>query len=261
MRMQIRSCLGYFSQFGYNPTLKELHRYVGGKISRKAMESMVDEMVKKRRIIKLDCSDSTSRYTLGGYRIDRKRLAERAVGRAGHSQKKIEKVHRYVSMLSCFGCIDLIGLSGSTSMMNAKKSDDIDLFIIARARRMWSARAVALLLAQLLGVRRAYGQRKVRDKVCLNLFFDGSDLGVLEHKQCRYVAHEALQMKPLAIRGDVYERYLQANKWVFQYFPNAKGCISSLPKNAQKIAEKTDMASILMSGADRVFGAIIEMVW
>ena len=37
----------------------------------------------------------------------------------------------------------------------------------------------------------------ITNKVCLNLFFDESDLAVPKFKRSEYVAHEVLQMKPL----------------------------------------------------------------
>lgn len=60
-----------------------------------------------------------------------------------------------------------------------------------------------------------------KNKLCLNLFFDEKELAVPEFKKTEYVAHEILQMKPLIIKGDVYQRFLVANNWVFDLFPNA----------------------------------------
>jgi hypothetical protein len=63
------------------------------------------------------------------------------------------------------------------------------------------------------------------NKVCLNLFFDESDLMVPEFKRNEYVAHEVLQMKPIVIKDKIYERFLKANSWVFEIFPNSKSNI------------------------------------
>lgn len=62
---------------------------------------------------------------------------------------------------------------------------------------------------------------KFKDKICLNLFFDESNLIVPKHKQTEYVAHEVLQMKPIVNKNSMYERFLEANKWVDKIFPNA----------------------------------------
>ena len=62
---------------------------------------------------------------------------------------------------------------------------------------------------------------KVRDKICLNLFFDESNLKVPKFKQTEFVGHEVLQMKPVIAKSNIYERFLEANEWVFKLFPNA----------------------------------------
>jgi len=128
-----------------------------------------------------------------------------------------------------FPQIKLIGLSGSMAMMNAGYDDDIDLFIITAKNRLFSGRFIALLLGQVLGIRRkrqSTARKSLRvgfkDKVCLNLFFDENDLTVPEHKKNLYIAHEILQMKPLINKNQTYERFLEANKWIYDLFPNAK---------------------------------------
>ncbi|MDH7476381.1 MAG: hypothetical protein QHH09_02835 [Microgenomates group bacterium] len=63
---------------------------------------------------------------------------------------------------------------------------------------------------------------KNKDKICLNLFFDEARLAVPEFKQTEFVGHEILQMKPLVVKDDIYQRFLAANNWVFRLFPNAK---------------------------------------
>ncbi len=177
------------------------------------------------------------------------------------SVEKREKVKLYIKLLSFFPQIKLIGLSGTVAMMNARDDDDIDLFIITAKNRLFTGRFIALFIAQVLGIRRSKkslvrvfekpanarnlrlypylsnakwpfsnphtstflteSTLKFRDKVCLNLFFDEKNLTVPDFKKTEYVAHEILQMKPLLDRENVYNRFLRANSWVYEIFPNA----------------------------------------
>ncbi|MBI4225790.1 hypothetical protein HY612_01635, partial [Candidatus Roizmanbacteria bacterium] len=173
----------------------------------------------------------------------------------------------YIKLLFLSPQIKLIGLSGSVAMLNADESHDIDLFIITAKNRLYTGRFIALILAQILGMRRRRHQinqnrsevRKIRnqknsdksvksdlsdvsdisdirslptlrslpnsseikDKICLNLFFDESNLSVPDNKKTEYVAHEVLQMKALVQKDDIYLRFIDANRWVFDIFPNA----------------------------------------
>ena len=219
------------------------------------------------------------------------------------------KFRLFLQLVTLAPSIKLVGLSGSVAMLNADEDHDLDLFIITGKNRLWTGRFIALLLTQLLGIRRSRHSGKVRrsvgprpeslldsgvvplsgtpqndnnetmkqwsntitNKVCLNLFFDESDLAVPKFKRSEYVAHEVLQMKPLVChsafkfsgiipnvalflriflnRDDLdcrfesfesinkklkrtersgiqkygtYLRFIDANRWVFDIFPNTK---------------------------------------
>ena len=141
------------------------------------------------------------------------------------------KFRLYIKFLSFFPQIKLVGLSGSVAMLNAGEDHDIDLFIITGKKRLWTGRLIALLLAQILGIRRkrlnnnqqlAINNKQLKNCVCLNLFFDESNLKVLKFKQTEYVAHEVLQMKPLVQKDNIYLRFIDANRWVFDIFPNVR---------------------------------------
>jgi hypothetical protein len=127
-------------------------------------------------------------------------------------------------------------------MMNAGENDDIDLFIITAKNRLFTGRLISLVLAQLLGLRRVWDLETSHqslvtnhhtNKVCLNLFFDESNLKVPKFKQTEFVGHEVLQMKPIIIKGDIYERFLKANEWVFKLFPNGKSKFQILNLKSQ----------------------------
>ncbi len=233
MDKKLASIIKYFAVFDYFPSFKDIYTFFPEKISKK-----------KLRII-----FKAKKYTVGEYGIGRK------ISNIKYqiSKRKLDnwRYKIYIKLLSFPPQIKLVGLSGSISMMNAKEDDDIDLFIITGENRLFTGRLIALVLAQILGLRRGRDSatnKKARyqkffdgkpqtaknlvsslskNKVCLNLFFDESNLKVPKFKQTEFVGHEVLQMKPIIVKNNIYDRFLEANGWVFKLFPNSKERISN----------------------------------
>lgn len=203
MKDDVELVLRYFRQFDYTPTFEEIFTFLPRKTTKKRLKAYINR---------------TNKNTLGEY------------------NKKIKKAMPYVGFISTFPQIQLIGLSGTMSMMNVKQEDDVDLFIISARNRLWTSRFLAITIAWLLGLKRKPRVSLARDKVCLNMFFDEKSLQVPIFKQNEYVAHEVLQMKPIINKSGAYERFLEANKWVVNYFPNSK---SNLPAGRQVSKPKT----------------------
>jgi len=254
---EVLKTISYFSFFDYPPNFEEIYTFLGKKAAKKKVEEALKSLERQKKIKKIEDFKKVIRYwlqvtskdTVGEYSIklknkNEKLKIERYNKRHLFSQKKLEnwRVRLYLKILSFFPQIKLIGLSGSLAMMNAGKNDDIDLFIITAKKRLFTGRIIALFLAEVLGLRKKFGKNKkspkifrfypmkadladLSEKVCLNLFFDESDLAVPEFKRNEYVAHEVLQMKPIINKDYTYEKFLEANDWVFKIFPNSKSNI------------------------------------
>lgn len=221
-QLAIIKVLKYFSFFNYPPSFEEIYTFLPQKTSRIALKKAILNLERQKKIIS---SGKSGKYTLAQYSKTISNIKYQI------SKRKLNgwRFRIYIKLLSLFPQIKLVGLSGSIAMMNADYEDDIDLFIITAKNRLFTGRLIALILAQLLALRRrrtTYHQRSLpignKDKVCLNLFFDESNLKIPKFKQTEYVAHEVLQMKPVIVKGNVYEQFLAANNWVFKIFPNAK---------------------------------------
>ena len=244
----------YFAFFNYAPTGDEIYSFLKTKAFKRHFTGILDLMIKKSLVVTiyndqfpitnkirnfqyanpelnknliLDIrnysQDNYIRYTLPEY----SNKVKSQKSKVKLSQEKIRKIERYVKLLSLFPQIKLVGLSGTVAMMDAEEDDDIDLFIITAGKRLFTGRFIALTLAQFFNLRRKritdhQLRIKAKNKVCLNLFFDESDMLIPKRKRTEYVAHEVLQMKPVVVRGDVYDRFLKANGWVFDIFPNSK---------------------------------------
>src|SRR3989339_168432 len=218
MEKEIKSVLKYFSFFAYYPTSEEIYTFLQAKISRNSFNKELKKMVSQKKI--LDTGSlilDEQRYTVGEYSKNISNIKYQI------SKKKLRNLRfrLYLKLVSLFPQIKLVGLSGSISMMNADLDHDVDLFIITKKNRLFTGRFLATMIAFIMGLKRPLGLKKASDKVCLNLFFDESNLKVPKFKQTLFVGHEVLQMKPIINKDYVYERFLVANGWIFKLFPNA----------------------------------------
>lgn len=229
MEKSVIQVIKYFSIFKYPPNFGEIYSFFPKKTSRMALKKAILKLERRKKIKTTYTADlielEGQRYTVGEYTT--REYVRRLNERRQISKSKLAnwKFRAYLRLISLLPQVKLVGLSGSISMLNAKKSDDIDLFIITSKKRLFTARFLCLILTQLFGLRRKFGELDVEDKVCLNLFFDEVNLVVPKHKRTNFVGHEVLQMSPLINKDHTYERFIWANRWVFKLFPNSKTAV------------------------------------
>lgn len=207
--------LKYYAFFRYAATAEDIYVAYTYKVSRRHMELILREAVAEKRILTKDVA-GTSYYTLPPQGMTL-HAVERKIKIA---DEKLSAVEAFLWAAKYIAPVHLIGLSGSLAMKNSGKNDDVDFFVISAPKQVWTVRILLLLMAAFLGLRRKRNQKNAPGKVCLNLFFDGTDLAVPNHKRTLYIAHEIAHMKPFINKGGVYERFLEANSWIYAFFPN-----------------------------------------
>lgn len=237
----------YFSFFNYPPTFLEIYTFLPKKCSKKKLKEELDRLVEEKKIFVFDDRFfSPFKNTMGGQgirlkiknQIKKQILKFRKRYLASKEKLKNLRFKFYLKLLSFFPQIKLVGLSGSMAMMNAKKNDDIDLFVITAKNRLFTGRFIAVFLAKLFWLYRPRFSLDYKNKVCLNLFFDEENLEVPDFKKTKYVAHEILQMKPLIVKDDIYQQFLRANRWVYKIFPNARLLNSKFKGQSSKLRFK-----------------------
>lgn len=141
---------------------------------------------------------------------------------------KIVIAQRVTKILSFIPTITFIGLSGKLALGLSEKKDDIDLLIIARTGYLWLTRLLTVGILEFIGIRRKPGERKVENKICLNMFLDMAHLSLPKNERDLYSAHEIAQLRPLYVRNNAYDLFLHKNLWVREYLPNAvrKACLA-----------------------------------
>ena len=117
--------------------------------------------------------------------------------------------HRRVLRLICaIPFVRLVALSGSVAHLNLDGSGDLDLFIVTRGRRGWSVTVATIVLSKLMRRRRV---------VCAN--FVVADTRLTLTQADLFSASQIVHLKPL-VGSDVYRRLLDANPFVYRFYPN-----------------------------------------
>lgn len=165
----------------------------------------------------------TSSKSMGEYVYlpGRKQLVASRRSRQKSAVGKWQRIRTAARFFRLVPTVLLVGVTGGLAMDNAKEGDDIDLFFISRKNTLWLTRSLVTLVAEVLGIRRRPGDRRVKDKICLNMFMAEDALSLPLGEQDFFAAHEVLQMVPLWEQEGIYQRFLLANRWVRYFLPNA----------------------------------------
>ena len=143
------------------------------------------------------------------------------------TNKKTKSIKKLINTLKLIPSIKLIALTGSLSINNPKKNDDIDLMIVTSSNTLWLTRPIVIFITSLLSDRRKPSSLTTNNQVCTNLWLDKTSLLVPKKKQNLYTAHEVLQVKSLFDKGNTYRQFIKANFWTKKHLANAFKAIST----------------------------------
>jgi len=227
MEKNLATVLNYFSFFSYAPTFDEIHVFFPVKVGEKTLLTFLHHQIRQKSLLLMPQSNcGASKYSIGDWKG---RLVKDSYTLPQYSisamQKNLENnnaqiknvvgtVQTYVSLLRKCPFVRFVGITGSSAMVGVTQNNDVDLCIVTKSGFLWTTRFITIFLAKILGIHSRTG-------VCLNLFFDESNLSVPKNKRNSYIAHEIIQMKGVLDKGSVHQRFLTENGWIFRYFPNA----------------------------------------
>lgn len=214
----ISSAVAYYQVFKYYLTPHELHEYLHGE-NYVGKNDLIAQLEKAQRLINnfVISNVEWKKRTVRRMRARHKHIKEQQA-KFAESLKKMEIARRAARILQYIPSIKLIAVSGNLAMMNAGIKDDIDLFIVTSVGAVWTTRLISSLLLILLNKKRMFGDKKVKNKICLNVFIDENHLEM--KKKNLYVAHEIAQMKVLYAKHDIYQTFLSTNSWMKNYLAN-----------------------------------------
>lgn len=208
-KQAILKTLAYADIFNYPLTAKEIHRWLISSTPIKLTNLNFKNISKTANYFHLPNRQSTLKLRRH---------------RSQSSLQKLKIAQRIANYLKFIPTIKLIAITGTLSMNNSDKYDDIDLLIITKTNHLWTTRLLAIFLLELIGQRRR-PDLKIgpinSNKICLNLFLDESSLALSKSQRNLYTAHEVIQIKPIFDRRNTYQDFLNANSWVKRFLPNA----------------------------------------
>lgn len=215
MERAILRTLCYHDIFDYPLLSSEVWRFLITR--RKTKERDIQKTLRLMKADRKQIEANRDCYYLRG----RKEIVSLRKRREKYSRKKLLIAKKVAKFLRWVPAIKMIGMTGAVSIGNAEKNDDIDLLIITSSGRLWLTRILAVLLMEVLGKRRRPTDKKVADKICLNIFLDENHLKMPKGKRNLFVAHEIEQMKVLYQKDNVYQKFLKENRWVRRYLANS----------------------------------------
>lgn len=153
-------------------------------------------------------------------------------------------------------------LNGSMAEGRIKFSSDIDILIIAKRGRIFTARFLALLLAKLLGKKRSSDEKKPHNgKFCFNYFLTDNFLIIPHHRDPltnEYCAKN--YSKSVLVWGDqkLFEKFMRINlKWMKKY--QISKCSPSFSLSEKKHAKAWATTILSEKILSNRFGDIVEL--
>lgn len=220
----ILAALAYYDVFDYPLRVEELWRwlYVVNPDDRDAVERAtpadVEHALGVRGVNEL-IDRAGSFVTLRG----RSSIVATRLERHAANECKWQRALLVGRRLRLVPFVQFVGVVNTLALDNARPESDIDLFIIARRRRLWLTRLLVTGLVQALGIRR-HGVR-VADRVCLSFYVSDAALDLKPLRLAGvdddvYLTYWTAQVVPLFDRGGAWAAFKHANRWVADRLPH-----------------------------------------
>ncbi len=193
----------YSDLFDYALTPREIAHYL---IESVGTQEQVRSVLSLRRWLDGQLVEVDGHVTLRG----RESLVQRRREREMASRRLWRAARVFAWFLSRLPFVRMIAVTGTLSMDNCVRQDDVDVLIVAAGGRVWLARAF-VILAVYLG-------RLARTTLCPNYVLSEESLDI--GPRSIYVAHEFIQMVPM-YGFEVYHRMRAVNSWTTHFLPNA----------------------------------------
>lgn len=194
--MKLLEILTYFDLFDY-PLTKE--------------EVLTFAEIKEAEWKNKNIEEKAGFYFLKG----RSEIIEIRRRREKHARKLWKKTYFYLKFLKCVPFLKMVAVCNTLAFNHPEKNSDIDLFIVTKKNRLWTARVLVTFLLQILGVRR-HG-KKVSGRFCLSFWCTDEAIN-LENIQIKpkdpYLAFWILTLQPI-LDNSLYKNFIQKNEiWI-----------------------------------------------
>lgn len=210
LRREVLQTLLYYDIWGYPLTMRELYAFLpvaGGTFA---------EFEQQCRRLVADGDISADRGFLYAPGRDPGAVDRRLAGQS-HARTLWIMARLSTHVIKRFPFVRAVFVSGDLSKNSTHRGSDVDFFILTAPGRLWIARMLLILFKKAVLLNR-------KKFFCLNSFASVERMTLDERNI--YQATEVAQLKPL-YNSPLFGRYLEANGWVRDFFPNFD--VSTLP--------------------------------
>lgn len=216
--------LAYFAYFKYPLTSFEVWKWLSEPEEPWTLAQVMEVLATSTWLHeRLSCQDGF--YALGGSSAG---VAEQLLDRHERfldALRKYRKLTRVIKLLGRLPYIDAIFVGNSLAYHHTNAESDIDLFVVTRPNRVWTARL--LVVSVLAALRQRPGEAKL-DPLCCSFFadYDHLDLAALKiDEPDPYLALWLATLIPVIDRRQVSSRLRVMNRWVDLALPNTRSVL------------------------------------
>lgn len=136
------------------------------------------------------------------------------------SSEKLERAKVMLKYLKYIPWVKFAAISGSVAFSSASENDDIDVYIVTNEKRLWLVRVMELVIFRVLGSRRKFGEKNVKDKLCFVYYVSEDSLEISVDKEDKFFTALELVMLKSVYKTSYFGNVLSENRWIKEYFPN-----------------------------------------
>jgi len=215
--------LVYFDLFSYPLTELEIWKWqfhaesrISNLESRKFELIEVVEVLEKSEVLNRLLDHRDGLYFLKG----REEIVRERKKRYVISDQKLKRARFWVRFLQYAPFVEGIGICNSLGYYNARKTSDIDLFVIAAPSRIWTVRLFVTGFLKLFRLRPE--KERSQDAMCPSFFLSRSALdmeSLVFQPSDPHFQFWAMQVVQMYDRNNIFEQLFESNQWTRRTLP------------------------------------------
>ncbi|MBM2820975.1 MAG: hypothetical protein HW405_735 [Candidatus Berkelbacteria bacterium] len=176
----------------------------------------IKTLLKKEKIQKATSEKSQNIYY---YLAGKEKIVQKYFQNFVISQKHLKKVSWIINILRKSPFIKNISVINSLSFNTSNVDSDIDILIVAKKGKLWTARAITILLLEIMGQNKNKWYKA--GKFCVGFAFDETRLNLtkIRFKKDIYFTHWLANLIPVYDQG-IYKNLIEKNSWIKEELPN-----------------------------------------
>lgn len=244
LKIVVLKTLAFFDLFDFPLTSFEIWQHLPKRCSLLNVEKTLQSLVVDKKISHLfGCYFISGRDSIVDTRLRRFNYTDRKMKRA----LWVTRVFKFIPWIKMVAVGNIIGSN------NLRDGSDIDLFVVTQKGRVWLTRLCCVVLMKILRLRPQPGKEK--DKICLSFYVSEAALEFEElmlSKNDVYFIYWLVGLVPIYDTENVYDNFIQKNKWIQECLPNWQKTEMSARRNAGKPFSiiYRDMVDIFIGGLE-----------